>query len=460
MAYLNVRERRIEAKIAYLGAALAGKVTNLERLGAGTSTSGDVVATEWRPPSSSLTNARFRDCEVMVTLVAPRDELDAVRLRDLIREVDGIVFVADADPSSVERNRASVALMRDAIEALRRRDLPIVLQVNKTDLAFAVPAVEVAAALDLAALPRIDAAAIRGEGVVETAERALAEILDVLVEGGDRASDADSRESTTARPPGARVEGNPLLTALKQVLRDTVSEHVAHLEAKSGAADMHRMWMEESARTRASADALRVALDALVARMGGLQSAMKKTSEDHARRLERQEAALAAMGEVVRSIPGTVERLREGTLSEVVRLADTRAKAEHEQTANTSLALRRTLDGLAADIKSTDARGLVNELRTAIQGVADQTKLLGGLVQPSTAAVRTLTVKVGELETAVGREVRAAVARVVGSVEQRSEAVRVELEGLAKNEAKTADLHNLIMELIEELKRPKKGWFG
>jgi hypothetical protein len=461
MAYLNVRERRIEAKIAYLGAPLAGKVTNLQRLGTSTSATGDVVATEWRPASSSLTNARFRDCEVTVTLVALRDALGAERLRDLVREVDGIVFVADADPSSVERNRASVALMRDAIEAASRRDLPVVLQVNKTDLDGAMPAEEVASALDLDALPRIGAAAIRGEGVVETAERTLAEILEVLLKGGGSASDAEPREPTTARPPAARVEGNPLLTALKQVLRDTVSEHVANLEAQSGAADMNRAWTEESARTRASADALRVTVEALVGRLGGVESAIRKASEDSARRLERQEAVLAAIGEVVRSIPGAVERVGEGTRNEVSRVVEARAKAEREQTAATALMLRRTLDGLSADIRSADSRGLVGEVRSAVQGVADQTKVLGGLVQPSTTAVRSLTVKVSELETTVEREVRAAVTHMVGSVEERIEAVRVDaMEGLARTEAKTAELHALITELIDELKKPKKGWFG
>lgn len=463
MAFLNVRERRIEAKIAYLGAPLVGKVTNLERLSASASVSasGDVVAAEWRPTSGALANATFRDCEITVTLVAPRDALDARRVRDLVGEVDGIVFVADAHPSSFDRNQASVALMRDAMDALPRRDLPIVLQVNKTDLEGAVTADEIAAALHLEAVPRIGAVAIRGDGVVETAERALAEILDVLMKSGESPSDAESRDRTTVRPQAARVAGNPLLTALKQVLRDTVSEHAAHLEAQSGAAVVRHALIEESARARASADGLRAALDALVAKIGGVESAMKKASEETARRLDRQDAALAAIGEVVRSIPGAVERAGDGTRSEVTRLIDARAKAEREQTATTALVLRRALDGLAADIKGADARGPIGELRSAILGVADQAKVLGGLVQPSTAAVRSLTVKVGELESSVEGQLRALATEVRDAVDHRLEAVRVEaLDGLAKNEAKTDALHALVNELIDELKKPKKGWFG
>ena len=68
MAYLNLRDRRIEAKVAYVGPAASGKATNLEQLRrslgaqAQITNAGDALSLSWQPAD----NKRFRDCEVSV----------------------------------------------------------------------------------------------------------------------------------------------------------------------------------------------------------------------------------------------------------------------------------------------------------------------------------------------------------------------------------------------------------
>ena len=97
MAYLNVRERRIEAKIAYLGPELAGRTTNFERLRDGSKdariakvrTTSDETGTRLSLAWQLEEAARFRDCDVVVELVAPHAE----STDDVLREVDGVVLV-------------------------------------------------------------------------------------------------------------------------------------------------------------------------------------------------------------------------------------------------------------------------------------------------------------------------------------------------------------------------------
>lgn len=217
---LNVRDRRIEAKIAYIGARGAGKATNFEKLGG--DPTGDSLSLDWRPATAN----RFRDCDVFVKLVAERAEPTADALRDVLRDADGVVFVADSDPSTHERTQRVLDLARAAIAALGRADVPVVVQINKRDLEGAPPAAAVLDAIGGADLPHVVATAARGDGVIETAERALEGILAAL-DKGEPALASDPK-----LPP--RVEGNPLLTALRQVLRETVSEHVAQLESRNG----------------------------------------------------------------------------------------------------------------------------------------------------------------------------------------------------------------------------------
>lgn len=221
MAQLNVRERRVEAKIAYTGPVGAGKTTNFESLSQRRLLrDDDVIAVEWRPASTPT----FRDCEVVVSLITNRSNPSEDSMRALLDEADGIVFVADANADAVERNRESMEVVRKVIGRSSKRHVPIVVQVNKTDLLTALPPREVLDAMAASSLPYVTAIAARGDGVLETAERALADVVQALR--------AESQNGHDASPQPARVEGNPLLTALRQVLRETVSEHVVRIEAR------------------------------------------------------------------------------------------------------------------------------------------------------------------------------------------------------------------------------------
>jgi hypothetical protein len=89
---------------------------------------------------------------------------------------DGVVFVADASPGREEENKQSF----QELQALTRRTgIPIVVQLNKTDVAGAVSVGDLA---DLLGIPPESvklAVAVKGEGVEET----FNEISGVILQG-------------------------------------------------------------------------------------------------------------------------------------------------------------------------------------------------------------------------------------------------------------------------------------
>ena len=244
MAYLNVRERRIEARIAYVGPDLAGKTTNLEHLRTATRDAriarveapqvggGDVLSVAWRPPE----NARFRDCEVIVRVIAQgRSPSGSRRLGEVLHEVDGVIVVADAHPAARPRNHASLIELREALARSERASVPLVVQVNKTDLPDAIPAADVVRTMDAGPLPHVEASALRGDGVVDTLELALVQVLASMQREGDPTDAAHAARGAARLGGGATDTGHPLLAALRQVLRETVQDHAAEVEARIAA---------------------------------------------------------------------------------------------------------------------------------------------------------------------------------------------------------------------------------
>lgn len=83
---------------------------------------------------------------------------------------DGIVFVADSDPARGQANRNSMEELRSWLDAAGRpgEALPLVVQANKRDHAWAVPLEEIRRlAPDAALIPSV---ATRGEGIREALE--------------------------------------------------------------------------------------------------------------------------------------------------------------------------------------------------------------------------------------------------------------------------------------------------
>jgi len=297
MAQLNVRERRIEAKIAYTGPVGAGKTTNFEQIAnRRLLRDDDLISVEWRPTGAT----RFRDCDVVVTLVANRARPSEDSMAALLEHVDGVVFVADANPDAAENNRASIDIVRSVL-ARSKRPVPVVVQVNKTDLESAVPPNEVLDMLEASSLPCVTAIAAQGDGVIETAQRALADIVQALRE-------SQNGHAEQSAVPAPRVEGNnPLLSSLRQVLRETALEQVAHLETRL-VSELDRMFRRFEERHEERMGAYETTLLALVTEIRAIQDSPK---EEESLARPSEEAKIESRARISAAINETNRLVRE-----------------------------------------------------------------------------------------------------------------------------------------------------
>lgn len=92
----------------------------------------------------------------------------------ILKNVDGIIFVADSQPSKMDNNIRSLTEVQQHLMEMNRQlysEVPLVLQFNKQDLPDAMNPVEMRAKLQFANSPFITASAITGKGVTETFDK-------------------------------------------------------------------------------------------------------------------------------------------------------------------------------------------------------------------------------------------------------------------------------------------------
>ena len=440
MAYLNVRERRIEARIAYVGSEMAGKATNFDQLKLVTGDprigkiemsaegTGELLSIAWQPLES-----RFRDCDMVVQIVAQRGAVSTERFADVLREADGIVVFVDAHPSAQARNLASLSAVRSVMARAESRDVPIVIQVNKTDLPDALTADDVVGALHASEFTHVIAAAARGEGVVETLEAALNGILSAMqaeIEQNDVAPPT-VRPGTTAGAlslaPAASDGGHPLLAALRQVLRDTVREHVEQLETRMTAR-----------------------LEASLARIEQRIDASEAITQNVSRQFAERMPALLSKEDLV-LVTGRFDRLRDEVKTELVRTLEARTRADREYLATATTGLKKAVDAMAGEMKTFDLRGRMSEVVELVTVLEGRTELLASSASATSAAVHAASPRLDQIEIALKRSAK---------IDDAVRALRGEMtEAFTAAGEKTEAVHARVNEIVEELKKPKKGWF-
>ena len=357
MAHLNVRDRVLETKIAYVGASFA----SFDVLG-GAEISDETLALTWKPVKETT----FRDCDVRVRVVAPRGEASAEQLIALLRDADGVVVDEDA----------SLTLVHDALSTQPTRQVPIVVQA--------------------------------GEGVLETVERALEQVLDALQRQmlGDDTMVSDTARTNVRTP--AR-EGNPLLTALRQVLKETVTTQVDELETR------------------------------MTSRLEGFFAEMRADA--------RAQAAEAA-----RPDPAVSARANE-QLAVLRRVAD-----ESAQLRANLMTLQTAVTALSAAVRASSAE--VTQTKRAVDGIAPN--VIAGVAQAVVPEIAK-GVRIEQIETIVKRDLVEAATAVSRRIDRTSEtqaaAIAQAHHAVVLSDAKTAEVRAILDSMIEELKKPKKGWF-
>ncbi|MBS2014574.1 MAG: hypothetical protein JST00_16930 [Deltaproteobacteria bacterium] len=292
------------------------------RVEASTTENAETFSFAWSTPER-----RFRDCDLVLTVVAPRSSAGE-GVEAAIREADGVVVVVDAHPAAQAKNRTTLDAVRALISSSGRSDVPVVLQVDEADLPDAMSADDVVGGLGAVGLPSVAASATGDAGVVETLATAVDEVLAQLrPEHGE--TDAVSSADADDAAPGAE-SGHPLLTALRTVLKDTVRDHAVELGARVLAgleAQMLRVADRQAATDRM--------LTSLGGRLAKIEDTVAKLHDSLVKLRPQVDAAAAATSKL--------DRLRDDMRSEVIRTTETRGRADREHLATAMQGLRGSL---------------------------------------------------------------------------------------------------------------------
>lgn len=454
MAYLNVQERRIQTKIAYVGPELAGKATNLRQLhddssrGQATNAqlTGDLLSLDWRPLSPS---ARFQDCDVAVKVVAPKGTISTESLEEVLDGVDGVVVVVDAAPSAQDENRRAFELVRDAVarRGARGATTSVVVQLNKSDLADALPATDIPNAFDW---PVVPASAVKGEGVHETLEVALSNVM----------------EAFNKKPPVSSEEpsSNPLLDALREVLRETVAEHVAALEERF-TVRLSQAIATQARKSEAALTELRETLVAKAEETTRAVAACRTKLEDVSERI----AVVQSLDVTLNSLVTSIEL--SAALSELPKVTDIAAAMKDLATGQelVDLEMRLREDAVSrAKLERDHLKRVVDPVASGVSSVKKdltdlnaKTDAVMTTTAPVAPALKAVPTRLDQLEAVVQRELRGVLGSHLKKVDESVQEMHTATsESLTRTETKAAEIHAGLTELLDELKKRKKGWFS
>ena len=179
MPSIDVKKRRIDSKIVYYGPGQSGKSENLQvisRMLDGEHCGRLVSMPTKADPSLHIDVLPVRFGKIIGfhttfhVCSGPGQALALNTRKLLLRDTDGIVFVADSRPSRRDANIDSLRELRGILQeySLDLAPIPHVMQYNKRDLPNCLPVAELRSELNLYGVPEFEASTVSGQGVIET----------------------------------------------------------------------------------------------------------------------------------------------------------------------------------------------------------------------------------------------------------------------------------------------------
>ena len=191
MSTINRAAREINCKLVYYGPGMGGKTTNLQFIY-------DQLPDERRSRMISLATegertlffdflpvelGQVRGFRTRFHLyTVPGQVLYNESRKLILRNVDGVVFVADSQERRLDANLESLDDLEENLAAygMDLASLPYVLQINKRDIPDALPMDDLTAQLQRYQEPVIPAVAMQGDGVLESLRAVSAKVLEQL----------------------------------------------------------------------------------------------------------------------------------------------------------------------------------------------------------------------------------------------------------------------------------------
>jgi hypothetical protein len=179
MTYVNHLAKEINCKIVYYGPGLCGKTTNVKWIFSTTKegNKGKMISLATDTDRTLFFDflpidlGSIRGFKVRFHLYTVPGQVfyDASR-KLVLKGADGIVFVADSQPSRIEANIESIENLESNLAAagVKLANVPYVVQYNKRDAPSVMSVEELRAAVNPHGAPDFEAAAINGDGVFDT----------------------------------------------------------------------------------------------------------------------------------------------------------------------------------------------------------------------------------------------------------------------------------------------------
>jgi len=193
MATFNFKKREIECKIVYYGPGRCGKTTNLEYIFKTykKQIAGEMVSIDTEGDRTLFFDflpmglGKIKGCDVKVQLYTVPGQVQYSSTRKLVlKEVDGLIFVADSLEVRREKNMLSLKDLHENLKSYGTSifKVPLVMQYNKRDLEEeGIPLMSIERMdRDLnrqLKAPYFSASAIKGQGVPQTIMECLKRTL-------------------------------------------------------------------------------------------------------------------------------------------------------------------------------------------------------------------------------------------------------------------------------------------
>ncbi len=191
MPSIDVKKRKIDSKVVYCGPGRSGKTANLKYVY-------DHLDADHRGRFASMPTKGDPDLHIDVLPVrfgkifgfhttyhlcsGPGQAMALNTRRLLLRDTDGIVFVADSRPNRMDANVDSMLELRECLDGYEvdLANIPHVVQYNKADLVDQVDIGALRASLNRHGMPDFLASTKTGEGIMETLRAVVRAVADDL----------------------------------------------------------------------------------------------------------------------------------------------------------------------------------------------------------------------------------------------------------------------------------------
>jgi mutual gliding-motility protein MglA len=258
MVLINKAINEVTVKLVYYGPGLCGKTTNLEKIYANPKldNKGKMISMSTETDRTlffdfmpmELGTIAGQKVRVQLYTVPGQVFYDATR-KLVLRGADGVVFVADSQPSMRESNVESLENLKTNLKTnnIDPKKIALVYQLNKRDLPAVSSVEEMSAYLGAGNSPVVEAAAIEGKGVAATLRAAVGRILDNLKNNVDTslgfaapaAPDMNARSGVTpssagvpklsmrGATPAPKVEASPFDSSIAEAMLNDGAEPIA-----------------------------------------------------------------------------------------------------------------------------------------------------------------------------------------------------------------------------------------